>query len=85
MLLKLDRGNGFYQENLIHLRTAVIYDIKTVIHDQAALVSEGRALMTTIDDCQKNQQISDIITLLNFELQSSSERLEELITQLNSA
>lgn len=63
----------------------IINDIKTALSNQAALASEGRALIADIENMQKKQQISVIINMLNAELQSSTERLEELIARLNSA
>ena len=63
----------------------IISGINTVIKNQAVLNAEGRSLIAEIDGCPKKQQISMIIRQLNSELESSAERLEELIARFNSA
>jgi ABC-type transporter Mla MlaB component len=65
----------------VGINTLVVREIKTVIHEQELLVSAGRALLASMCDGAKKQQISVIINLLNAELQGSSERLNELITR----
>lgn len=94
-LLKIDEGKECCLEDLIHERktaiqagidpAVIICDIKAVLKNQLALNAEGRSLMAEIDGCPKKQQISMIIRQLNAELESSAERLEELIARFNSA
>lgn len=93
--MNVGRGKEGHRERIIHLNktetqtgisaAVIIRDIKTVISEQTALVSEGRLLAAEMDDLPAKQQVGVIINMLSMELESASARLEELIARFNSA
>ncbi len=94
-MLKIDRDNGDHRDELIKKKktetqaglcaAVIIRDIIAVINEQAALVSEGRTLVAEIDDLPVKQQVGVIINMLNTELESSTDRLEDLIACFSGA